>query len=133
MVRRETLVFVPALLVRLTARRRSKRLPDETGGFLIGVRRGAHIEVIAVTEQGPGDLATSTSFERSCPSRRERIRGAWRASDHYESLVGYWHSHPIGSGDASTTDRSAWRTLARTSRQPVVGLIAVGAGRRDNS
>ena len=118
------LVLLPRHVVQRTHKRRSERLPKETGGFLLGFRRDLHIEITGLTEQGPGDVATGDTFERRCPSHRERIHAAWRASGQFESLVGDWHSHPVGDGEPSGLDRSAWRTLVRTSRQQMIGLIA---------
>lgn len=106
---------------------RARFNPFETGGFLIGVRRGLHIEVTGLTHQAEGDIATRTSFERVGVAHRERIHAAWRTSGEIETLVGDWHSHPRGPRSPSSIDRSAWRTLACSVRQPVLGLIEHGA------
>lgn len=119
-------LLLPKWIIATVRRQREEHLPSETGGFLIGERRGPHIQVTGLTHQGRGDIATRTSFERSCPSHRDAIHHAWRLSDGMQSLVGDWHSHPCGSADASSTDMSAWRTLARTSRRPIIGLIDAG-------
>lgn len=121
------LVLLPKRVVGAVQAERKRHLPRETGGFLIGVRRGPHIEVTSLTEQGPGDASTYTSFDRCCASHRQRIHSVWKLSEGLESLVGDWHSHPRGTSDASSIDRSAWRTLVRTSQQAIVGLIDAGA------
>jgi integrative and conjugative element protein (TIGR02256 family) len=97
--------------------------PLETGGFLIGLRRGPHIEVTGLTHQAEGDIATRMTFDRAAPTHRERIHRAWRESIETETLVGDWHSHPEGLGHPSATDRRAWRKLAIALKQPVLGLI----------
>ena len=117
-------VLLPARIAQTIATLRTGHVPNETGGFLIGIRRGPHIEVTGLTEQGSEDVARRTSFERRCRSHRDRIHAAWRTSDHFESLVGDWHSHPHGPGKASWTDGIAWRTLARAARQPIIGVVA---------
>lgn len=119
-------LIVPKWIKTTIHLQREQHLPCETGGFLIGERRGPHIQVTGLTQQGSGDIATSTSFERNCPSHRDTIHRAWRCSDGMQSLVGDWHSHPLGSATASSTDVSAWRTLARTARKPIIGLIDAG-------
>lgn len=119
-------LLLPKWIITTVHRQREEHLPRETGGFLIGERRGPHVQVTGLTRQGRGDIATRTSFERNCPSHRDAIHRAWRLSDGMQSLVGDWHSHPYGSADASSTDMSAWRTLARTSRRPIIGLIDAG-------
>jgi integrative and conjugative element protein (TIGR02256 family) len=123
-------LLLPKWIITTVHRQRKEHLPLETGGFLIGERRGPHIRVTGLTNQGRGDIATRTSFERRCPSHREAIHRAWRLSYGMQSLVGDWHSHPYGSADASSTDMSAWRTLARTLRLPIIGLIDAGGLRK---
>jgi len=105
---------------------RHDRLPKETGGFLIGLRRGPHVEITDLTHQGTGDYASRTSFERRDPKHRKKILASWRASGSTESLVGDWHSHPYGAPEPSATDRKAWKTLAQAVGRPVIGLIEAG-------
>ncbi len=119
-------VLLPAWVMRTIRTERSLHLPNETGGFLIGIRRGPHIEVTSLTRQGPLDRASGISFERLCPSHRDQIHAAWERSGGIESLVGDWHSHPHGTADASGVDHSAWRTLVRTSSRPMLGLVDAG-------
>lgn len=120
-------LLLPKWILSTINTQREKHLPCETGGYLIGERRGPHIDVTGLTQQGSGDVATGTSFERSCASHREAIHRAWRRSNGTQSLVGDWHSHPRGPADASSIDVSAWRTLARVSKRPIIGLIDAGA------
>lgn len=120
-------LLLPKWILGTIRSQREQHLPRETGGFLIGERRGPHIEVTGLTQQGNGDVATHHSFERNCLSHREAIHQAWRRSDGTRSLVGDWHSHPRGTADASSVDVAAWRTLARVSKRPVVGIIDGGA------
>ena len=105
---------------------RARHHPNETGGFLIGLRRGINMEVTSLTQQAKGDIATPTSFERAAVEHRNRIHAIWRSSSGFETLVGDWHSHPRGLGAPSWADRKAWRTLARGLQLPVVGLIDSG-------
>lgn len=120
------LVLLPKRIVQTIAVERRHYLPNETGGFLIGIRREAHVQVTAMTKQGKGDVAGRTAFERSCPSHARHIHAAWRSSGHFESMVGDWHSHPVSNAQASVLDRAAWRTLAVASKRLVIGLIDAG-------
>lgn len=120
-------LLLPKWILSTIRTQREQHLPRETGGFLIGERRGPHIDVTGLTQQGSGDIATSISFERSCVSHREAIHRVWRRSNGTQSLVGDWHSHPRGTADASSIDVSAWRTLARVSKRQIIGLIDAGA------
>lgn len=121
-----TTVVVPQAIVLRISAQRQRFLPAETGGFLLGMRRGRHLEVTDMTEQKPLDSATRFSFERRDPAHARQIEGEWRQSNALVSVIGDWHTHPFGPGDASGTDRKAWRVLARTARQPIIGLIDAG-------
>ena len=102
---------------------RIEKLPHETGGFLLGMRRGPHIEITGATVEGPDDYATKYSFER-----RDEVHGrtavtAWEAAGGTVGLVGDWHSHPFGPPTPSGTDRSAWRKLGASIGCSAVGII----------
>lgn len=122
------LLILPRHIIAEIQAERVKQLPRETGGFLIGLRRGPHIEVTDLTRQGPLDVATARSFTRSDPKHAREISSAWKASGALASIVGDWHSHPYGSAAPSPTDRKAWRTLARAVHRPVIGVIEAGEG-----
>lgn len=123
------IVLVPRRILTVMTNERTAHLPNETGGFLIGTRRGPHIEVTDLTTQGRGDRSTPTTFSRLCPSHRERIHSAWRSSGAMETMVGDWHSHPVGSSRPSGTDRSAWCSLVRSNGLPMIGVINAGTTR----
>jgi integrative and conjugative element protein (TIGR02256 family) len=101
---------------------RAANLPAETGGYLMGRRRGKHLEALSATFQGPEDIATWRSFDRADPGHTTRAVEVWRDDKTLSGIIGDWHSHP-GPAAASSTDEHAWRTLARSERAPVVGLI----------
>jgi len=119
-------VLLPKSLVAAVHAERVRYHPLETGGFLIGLRRGRHIEVTGLTPQAQSDIATRTGFERIDGMHRDLIHAAWRNSSGVETLVGDWHSHPHGPGVPSSTDLSAWRALTDSVRRPVLGLIDSG-------
>lgn len=120
------LVLVPRQVLLSIRMERSRCLPRETGGFLIGMRRGDHIEVTSLTRQAEGDIATSYSFERVSAAHRNAIVSAWTRSGELESLIGDWHSHPDGACHASPTDFRSWSKLRNAVRSPVIGLIDCG-------
>lgn len=103
--------------------------PNETGGFLIGLRRGPNIEVTEKTIQSQLDVATRSSFDRADPAHRATILKAWAISAKTKCLVGDWHTHPYQTTWASRSDVIAWATLERSCRQPVIGLIDAGEER----
>jgi integrative and conjugative element protein (TIGR02256 family) len=103
---------------------RARYLPSETGGFLIGLRRGLHLEVIDLTLQHSDDIATPISFRRESLGHAEKVEREWTLSEGLRAIVGDWHSHPIGQGEPSSTDLRAWKVLARACKGSVVGIIA---------
>jgi integrative and conjugative element protein (TIGR02256 family) len=116
-------ILIPKALHEDLLADRLAHLPRETGGFLIGQRRGPHIEVTTATRQAVDDVATRVSFERADPSHTNLAVDAWTQDGGLSGLVGDWHSHPTGGPHPSGLDERAWRKLATAERAPVVGLI----------
>jgi len=120
-------IILPHRLVAKMQIERAGNLPKETGGFLIGARRGPHIEITDLTLQARKDIATTSSFERADNRHEASIGAAWREAEHRLSVIGDWHSHPFGNGNPSGADRSAWRTLSDANDADCVGLILASA------
>lgn len=116
-------ILLPRELLDDLVRCRGEHLPFETGGFLMGLRRGPHIEITAATFQQAGDCATRSSFYRADPGHADLARELWDASQGKVGLVGDWHTHPSGSGGASATDRTAWQALSRAITSDVIGIV----------
>jgi integrative and conjugative element protein (TIGR02256 family) len=119
---RPTIVLPGGLIDDLNARRLS-RLPRETGGFLLGERRGHHLDVTGATDQAPEDVATTASFERRDPAHGDAAIAEWNSSGGLISIVGDWHSHPHGPPEHSSTDKKAWRQLCRVTGGGCIGII----------
>lgn len=116
-------LLVPQVVLESLQTARSTSLPKETGGYLIGLRRGPYLEVTAATFQAPEDIATGSSFERIDPSHARVALEAWRSDGGLSTIVGDWHSHPSGAGQPSSTDLVAWRKLARAEKAAIAGLV----------
>lgn len=121
-------VITKQLIEQISAER-LRHLPTETGGFLVGLRRGLNMEVTDVTTQSQFDVATRSSFYRADPAHRAAILQAWVSSAKTKCLIGDWHTHPNHTTNPSRSDLEAWRALERSCRQPVVGLIDAGGTR----
>lgn len=124
-MKRVDTVLVPATVANALAAERAQHLPNETGGFLLGARRGSTLEIVEFTPQGRGDVANHVSFERVDTQHQLRADKAWKAAKGLVGLVGDWHSHPTGLGSPSGQDRQAWRTLVATMNASAVGMIVV--------
>jgi integrative and conjugative element protein (TIGR02256 family) len=121
---------IPVAVSRSIAAARGQRLPQETGGFLIGQRRGQHLEILTCTHQAPGDIATPTSFSRLSRQHADAVEEAWQKSEGLHSIVGDWHSHPLGSALPSGPDRRAWKALFKAMRDPGIGIISADGDTR---
>lgn len=100
----------------------------ESGGILIGCRRGPHIEIVDMTSPQAGDSGAFASFVKEDPGHQRAATKAWRESGGLSSYIGEWHSHPLGDPHPSGTDRSTWRQVVRSQRQVMVFVIAAPSG-----
>src|SRR5690349_5610152 len=116
-------VLLPKTLLARLLEERQRFLPNETGGYLLGLKRRSHIEITDATFQADGDIASPTSFERADRSHFETAVTAWKADEGKTGYVGDWHSHPVGSGTPSGIDRATWASLQRHADTDIVGLI----------
>ena len=123
-------IVIPVAVSQSIAAARAEHLPRETGGFLIGQRRAQHLEILTCTHQAPGDVATPTSFSRLSRQHADSVEKAWRKSEGLHSIVGDWHSHPLGSALPSDTDRRAWKALFKAMSDPGIGVIAADGDTR---
>jgi hypothetical protein len=86
-------------LLRALSEHRARRLPNETGGVLLGIidvsRRSIHV---AHALPQPGDSRGSvTGFERGVVGLVDTVTDVAKSSLHQLRYVGEWHSHPAGS------------------------------------
>lgn len=108
---------------------RRRRLPNETGGVLLGeVDNARRVVYVAAALPSPADsIEWPAVYVRGAKGLRERINEAQRLSGHTLSYVGEWHSHPDGiAAEPSTLDRQAFDYLMREMSNdglPAVMLI----------
>ncbi len=89
----------------------------------MGLRRGEHFEITAVTYPGPKDVATPYSFSRLDKRHAEDIQSAWESNEKFVTLIGDWHSHPTGNGAPSSKDRRSWRSILDSGLVDCIGII----------
>jgi hypothetical protein len=113
------------------ARLRAGRLPNETGGVLLGIadmsRKSIHVaHALPQPEDSHGSVQ---GFERGVVGLLETVTGAVEASMHQLRYVGEWHSHPRRSSPLpSTTDLTQLEWLAAELEQEgLPGLMAIAA------
>lgn len=121
------------LLTELT-RMRAERLPNETGGILMGIidisRRSIHI---AHALPAPADsTASTTGFERGVAGLLDETSRVSLSTMHQLKYVGEWHSHPdCASVRPSGTDVSQLLWLASELRDEGLPAIMAIAGEDD--
>ena len=123
-------ILIPRSLVDELGEISDTARPLETGGFLCGARRGRDLEVTSRTLAGVVDIASPVSFERRSPHHAREIAALWGQSSGHLALIGDWHSHPVGDGTPSSTDKKAWRLLVQVMASAGVALIVSPAGLR---
>ncbi len=121
-------VHLPEELRSEMARQAREHAPNETGGILIGRRRGEVVEVLAVSDAGPNAISEPARFERDgeyCQAYLERtVRELGGGVDY----VGEWHSHPGSSATPSTRDTASFAEIAEDpdylTTAPVLVIVA---------
>jgi hypothetical protein len=100
-----TLLIDRALLGRL-ADLRGTKLPNETGGVLLGVydlsRR--HVYVVDTIPSPPDSQEWPTLYIRGSEGLLAKVLAAGAASGGQLEYVGEWHSHPDGCGTSPSAD-----------------------------
>lgn len=95
-----------AAVVRRAARYRRQRLPNETGGVLIGyfdVPRKT-VYVVDALPAPPDSVEHREAFIRGYAGLREELLAIEARSGGQVSYVGEWHSHPDGAGVNMSAD-----------------------------
>jgi integrative and conjugative element protein (TIGR02256 family) len=95
----------------------------ESGGILLGHRRGGHIEIIAATEPCPKDIRRRAFFHRRDPAHQETAIHLWRESKGEVDYVGEWHTHAELHPTPSGLDHQQWRKASLAYRKPLVAII----------
>ena len=117
-----------ALLASLAALR-SSRLPNETGGIILGMvdtdRKLMHL--VHALDAPPDSKEEPNAFERGTQGLLSVFRTAQARSMHQLTYVGEWHSHPDNSAvmpSAIDIDQFRWLSEEmRLEETPVVMLI----------
>lgn len=119
-----------AVFDRVNPFRQRESAATESGGILLGYRRGAHLHVVQATTPGHGDHGTRVSFRRSANGHREQALSGWHRSDRTLDYLGEWHTHPEQAPSPSGTDHRAWAELlaARPDRSLVFLILGIDKG-----
>ncbi|PLR21923.1 hypothetical protein SGCZBJ_20375 [Caulobacter zeae] len=99
------------------------RFEMETGGVLVGCRRGGYLHVTDASAPQASDRASPFRFWRSPQGHQAFAEAAWRKSRGHVSYIGEWHSHPEDEPSPSSIDRQSWATTFASHQRPLVFVI----------
>jgi integrative and conjugative element protein (TIGR02256 family) len=114
-----------ALMDRHWQNRNSK---SESGGILLGYRRGAHLHVTMATAPQAADRGWRYLFKRAARHHQEIALCQWAASGRTMDYLGEWHTHPEACPSPSATDLDEWRKICSQRPAPMVFAIMGWSG-----
>ncbi|WP_316657822.1 Mov34/MPN/PAD-1 family protein [Ralstonia condita] len=114
----------PSVLVTLMRYRQTSAATPESGGILLGYRRGAHLHVSTMTTPQPGDTQHRYSFQRQAHRHQKIALERWEAEHKTMDYIGEWHTHPETEPTPSSIDTREWQNIYHTKSEPMVFLIA---------
>lgn len=95
----------------------------ESGGILLGYRRGHHLHIVAATTPQPDDQRMRFRFFRRDPNHQMVALRQWRMSGNTMDYIGEWHTHPEPEPTPSSLDMSEWKKICRARKTCMVFLI----------
>lgn len=108
---------------------RQERLPNETGGVLLGRfdYEKRIIYIVSALPSPPDSVEWPTLYIRGCSGLQQAVTTIARDTGYDVSYVGEWHSHPAGyDATPSNADRQAHAWLVeQMGRDGLPGLVAI--------
>lgn len=118
------LVFIHEEVMDLIwSHRQSGEMDCESGGVLIGKRRGEHLEVTTASSPQVQDIRSRYKFTRHQNGHQNIVENCWRASDGEDNYIGEWHTHPEIFATPSSIDIREWKKLFHRQKVPLVVII----------
>ena len=121
-------VFWDAHLETKLRRYRNTKLPNETGGVLIGSFDMARriIYVVDATEAPADSQECRNGFLRGLEGLQEEVDSIQEATTGMLGYIGEWHSHPTGNVAPSSRDRNVIRWVKQTlDDEGQVGVVGI--------
>lgn len=101
---------------------------SESGGILLGYRRGDHLHIVAATTPQPGDQRMRFRYFRRDPYHQKVALSQWDMSGNTMDYIGEWHTHPEPEPKPSSLDMSEWEKICCARKTSMVFLIAGWTG-----
>lgn len=96
---------------------------NESGGVLIGQRKGQHFHIKQLTFPMTGDVRSRFGIRRSARRHNSIIQQAIKSSGGEYWYLGEWHTHPQRIPTPSNTDFATWKRIYNEIKIPIVCLI----------
>ena len=103
--------------------RQTTPVAKESGGILLGARRGPHLEVVDLTTPFPRDIRKRTFFDRRDSRHNGYALKKWATNQRKIDYLGEWHTHPECIPSPSSLDIKEWRKLIPPRNAQLVFLI----------
>jgi integrative and conjugative element protein (TIGR02256 family) len=117
------LVIEPAALNVLLKYRQQRRNQKESGGVLIGERRGLAIVIQQATRPGKLDKKERFGFIRNGLYHQKFIDEAYKRTSGTSNYIGEWHTHPQDIASPSSIDYSNWSTGLKGMDVCIVAVV----------
>lgn len=122
---RTMVLIAPGPLKVFAAHRQFDSVQLESGGILLGRRRGAHFEIVHATGPFPTDTRRRFFFQRESAGHQEEAVSWWASNNEQVDHIGEWHTHSQSSPQPSTIDLHEWTRLVGAARSPVPMLAII--------
>ncbi|WP_367398706.1 Mov34/MPN/PAD-1 family protein [Burkholderia multivorans] len=83
----------------------------ESGGILLGYRRGMYLHVSMVTTPQSGDTQHRYGFRRQAHGQQKIALDLWKADRETMDYLGEWHIHPEAVPTPSSIDTGELRKI----------------------
>jgi integrative and conjugative element protein (TIGR02256 family) len=100
----------------------------ESGGILMGYRRGNHLHIVAATTPQPDDHRMRFHFSRRDLNHQKVAIRQWDISGNIMDYIGEWHTHPESDPMPSALDMSEWKKICCVQKTNMIFLIAGWSG-----
>ncbi len=95
----------------------------ESGGILIGERRGRYWVVTDITTPMKGDIQSRGQFVRQDPGHIKVSKRISKRSKNIQTYMGEWHTHPQLTPQPSSVDLASWKSIKIEKGSSLVFLI----------
>ena len=92
----------------------NSKYPLETGGMLIGYRKGLDVVVTDIVGPGPGAIHQKYFFEHDNTWQKKQADELFNATEGQLRYIGDWHSHPDGPIETSPLDMQTIKLISDT-------------------